>query len=348
MLDRHTKNNTTGLWFAFIPVMFIYWASPALQFNVGTDYFSYIRLAESGNFRIYFNKGEYGYYFVNELLTYFNIGSQGVFVAIGAINTFLIFLILATLKKYKFKLWIIFFLIFVVSGIYHNQMNGLRHYVAVLCTPLFFIYMYEKNYLKLFLISALALSFHKSFVIVLFFGIVVFITKNYSKRALLLLSVLMPFMYLFVMIEIIYYVVDLLVPTYKVYLSWNIMEANKGKGLILVKLYYMPFFIYFWYLYFKTKQNDFISSELFKFFIVIFSLTYSIYLLQFSVAYAGRIFQYFQFFYIFPLYYIIEYNIKNNNRLILLIGMFSLLMPYIVKVLWFPVREYLYSSILFQ
>jgi hypothetical protein len=346
MLDRHTKNNTTGLWLAFIPAMFIYLASPALQFNVGTDYFSYIRLYESGNYRIYFNNGEYGFYFMNELLTYFNIDSQGVFVAIGAIDTFLIFLILATLKKYKFKLWIIFFLIFVVSGIYHNQMNGLRQFVAILCTPLFFIYMYERKYLKLFLISVLALSFHKTFVTVLLFGAIAFIAKNYSKRVLLLLSALIPFMYLFVMIELIYYAVDLLVPSYKHFFTLDIIENNRG--LVLVKLYYMPFFIYFWYLYLKTKQNDFVSSELFKFFIVIFSLTYSMYLLQFSVAYAGRIFQYFQFFYIFPLYYIIEYNIKYNNRIILLVGMFALLIPYIAKVLWFPAREYLYSSILFQ
>lgn len=341
------KGKLISLPLLFSLPIFLYFIGPAFQYNVGTDYFSYIWIYETPNRveDIYLNlHHEYGFYFIIKTLQYFNFHSQSIFIVFGFLDTVLFFTILIMLRKYGFKPWIVFLLFFTVTTTYHNQMNGLRQYIAILSTPILFILIYEKKYFKSILISLFALSFHKSFIIIIILIPFIIIMKRLSNLQLFKLSLIIPF-FLIVITPIIGDIfIEYIFPIYKTYLN----EQEFKFTSILTKLYYLVFVGYFWYVYLIKQFVSKVNQQVFKFMILIFSMTYCIYLTGITFPMYGRIFQYFFFFYIFPLYYIIEYNIIHRNYRALTILVSMLVIPYIMKILVFPVREYSYNCILFQ
>lgn len=326
---------------------FLYFIGPAFQYAVGTDYFSYIWIYETPNRveQVYWNLNhEYGFYFLVKILQYFDLHSQSLFIAFGFLDTVLFFAILIMLRKYGFKLWIVFLLFFTVTTIYHNQMNGLRQYIAILSTPILFIFIFEKKYFKAILISLFALSFHKSFIIILILVPFVMIIKRLNNLQLFKLWLIVPFLLAVLVPVVANLFIEYLLPVYKNYLNGQEFKFTS----ILTKVYYLVFVGYFWYVYLTKQFISKVNQNIFKFMIVVFSLTYCLYLTDVTIPMYGRIFQYFFFFYIFPLYYIIEYNIIYRNYRILIVIISMLVVPYMMKVLAFPVREYAYDSILFH
>ena len=82
-----------------------------LQYNVGTDYFSYIDIFQSEEKHwYYFNKGEYLFFGLNQFLNWLNLPEQSIFLVISFIQSFLIFLYFKKIKKRTIKLLLMYFL----------------------------------------------------------------------------------------------------------------------------------------------------------------------------------------------------------------------------------------------
>ena len=256
----------------FIPPLYLYWLLLGLQYGVSVDYFSYLTIVDQGGRAYIVNNNEFGFLAIVKLINFLGLPAQSLFGFVGLIHTILFFVLLNKLSKYNFKIWLIFILFFVITGIYHNQMNGIRQFVAVLATPLFLIAIFERRYLKSILYAILALSFHKSFLIVLILVPVFLFFRNISKKKQLLIFVLMPFIY-FVGFDFVFgYLVENLFYSYKHYIAGG-MEFRPT--YILTKIYYLPIFILFWWIYIKKREKE---NTLFMFFITIFSFTYCAYI----------------------------------------------------------------------
>ncbi len=345
-LEKKEISKSNNFLIGLFPIMCLYFVLPAFQYNVGSDYTSYIWIYETTNrIELYsFLHHEYGFYYLIKVLQYFNLDSQSIFIVFGFLDTVLLFTILMMLKKYRFKLWLVFLLFFTISTIYHNQMNGLRQYIAILSTPILLILIYEKKYLKSILISLFALSFHKSFIMILMLVPILIYIKRFNPLQLFKVSLTIPFVILFIFPIFITVLVEFIFPIYKIYL----ISSEFNIKSILSKIYYLIFIAYFWYIYLNKKVISSIDRDIFKFMIVILSITYCSYLVDVSTPMYGRFFQYFQFFYIFPIYYIMEYNILHKNHKVSIFIVLMFLIPYLLKILVFPISEYSYQSIFFN
>ena len=128
--------------------------------------------------------------------------------------------------------------------------------------------------------------------------------------------------------------------------QYFLLREKLNLNIFLTKLYYLPLFIYFLYLWNFKKILRSVDITFMYTLIIIFSVTYSLYLIDLTINLGGRVFQYFIFFYIFPLYYVIEYKINNKKLYQLTIIFLYILVPYLVKTLLFPIGEYNYNSVL--
>lgn len=119
------------------------------QFDVGTDYFSYLKIFEDSSKVIkYFYIKEYVfYYFVVGLQKIFKNG-QYFFVIIAFLEVVL-FMILVKSKIKKYNYFIILFL--TVCTVFHNQMNGIKQYFVIYLFTLSILYYINNNKGKSFI-----------------------------------------------------------------------------------------------------------------------------------------------------------------------------------------------------
>jgi len=330
---------------SYSPAIFMYWLLPAFQFNVGTDYFTYIDFFRHGVPDYIFNNNEFLFYYLVFFLNIFDFSEQSIFYTISFIQVILVFLILFELSKYKFKIWLLMLLLLIVSSVYHNQMNLLRQFVSVLVVPLLFLYLYKKDYIKLIFVSLVGLGFHKSFLMILLLIPIIWFVSRIKKDMISVLTIVMPFIYLFVFPLVSQFLINFIFPNYGFYTDMQYLNYFT----LLTKLYYLPLVFYFIYVYNVNRfYNIFVNELLFKYMLLIFSLTYSVYLTEFTFNLNGRVFKYFQFFYIFPIYYLFDYLIYKNKKLQLLLLFAYIFFPYYIKVFILPTSEYTYDSILFH
>lgn len=327
----------------YIPPAYIYWFVLAFQYNLGADYFSYIDIAENGIRGYIQRNNEVGFIFIVRLINLLSLPPQSLFAIIGFIHTVLAFVLFDKLLKYKFKIWLIFFIFFVVSTIYHNQLNGLRQFVAILSTPIFLLLVFEKKYFKALIVALLALSFHNSFLLVLLLLPVFLFFKNSSKQTFFVIFLIMPLIYLLAFDLVLDSVVKYIFPNYAHYLqSENQLSFTK----IIPKVYFIPLFVYFWYIYLNDKRSLWSESSIFNFLILVFAITYCAYLTDVTFNFYGRFFQYFIIFYIFPIYYLFYHMKKKKNIFASLMLFMYIFAPYLLKTVLFPVGEYRFETII--
>ena len=230
------------------------------------------------------------------------------------LNLALLGFTLAFLKKFGYRILIVFFIWFVVTNYYHNQMNIIRQFVTVFSFPLLLLLLIEKRFLYSGITAVIALFSHQIFVVMLaFLGIIYFIKRFFIRKYIFLIFVFSFFLYLFVLPGASYFIIDFFVPTFKKYYSGS---GLSGSGLIFLatKLIYVPLFLLFFYVYYSKQRfySYFISRhKYFDFFIAIFAATALSFILLLFVDRFNRIYVYFAFFSIFPLYYLYTYFLST-------------------------------------
>lgn len=336
------KNKSSFL--AMLPAFCVYFLVAALQYDVGTDYFSYIGIFENENRHwYYFNRGEYLFFGLNQLLNWFSLPSQSIFFAISLIQASLFFLYLKLVKNKGFIVWLFFVTFFCVTNIYNNQLNGLRQYVVIAGLPLFALLVHDKKLIKsLCLLFTLSL-FHNTAWILLVIYPLIYLQTFISKR-LFILFVFSALAYLLAG-QFIYQLTSTFLPNYIQYLDGELAEP-KSFSLFLTKLYYLPLIFYFYLVYRKGSDTTF--GRYFHSMVFIFSVTYWFFLLALTLGIATRLYYYFIFFYAFPIYYVLHYNFSKNRLLTFILLLAYIVMPYVAKVTFLAKAEFLYESILWN
>lgn len=317
----------------WLPAFFIYTIVPSFQYETGTDYSTY--------YNYFFNNDHYSYIERNELLYYYLVefvkligDPQFQFILISLIQGFLFFYILFLLKIIGFKSWLVFLIFFLSTGMYNNQMNLLRQYICIYFFIINFILIYKSSYMAVGFNSILSFLMHASSIIPN--TLLVFINYFRIKNKKILLYVFLT-SFFFWSVDYSSIISDFLNAynfRYSLYLETEYSEGRAVDG-ILTKFYFLPIIVIFWYFYIKDKNVD----NFFSFAILIFSLTHFMFLQALSFDLLMRVWDYFIFFIIFPIYYVLN---RSRGFTLILILIYILLF-YVLKVVFFPVAEYDYD-----
>ncbi|HHC6613234.1 TPA: EpsG family protein [Vibrio parahaemolyticus] len=330
-------------WYLYIPIILITVIPSSLQYGTGTDYFSYIIIYNTElNLDSYINKGEILFPYLIYFLKSMNFEVQSLFFFVSLFNGLLFSLLIKELNGRGYSSWIFFFVFMTCTGVYHNQMNGLRQYMAVYTLPLVAIYLSEQRHVKSILYILYGFFSHLSFVLPL---MVLFILKSSFFRrinSIYLFIISLPAYKLLIPFLAINFV-GIMFPAYKYYLLADRIEEANIISLI-TKLYYLPLVLYFYYL--LNNGSIVLKDKYERFLILIFSSTYWFFLASQDISILGRVAQYFYLFYSFPLYYIINHFYKKNKTVMFVLSMLYIFIPYVLKVTILAKNEYLYHWIL--
>jgi len=315
----------------------------SFQFEAGTDYRTYfdIFMGEK-NLGLYFHKREYAFFFLVSFLRNFVFEPQSLFIVISLIQGFLICNIMRVVSGQGFNLVLLFFLVFFISNMLHNQMNLLRAYVAVYSFVNAFLYRSEGHYKKSFLFFVFGCLWHQSivfFVPLLFFGRW-FYSWIFDNKIKVYIFTLM----IFILGIPLYFAdsfVSIFFPHYYHYFESEYAKKSIAYVNIVTKLIYLPLHILFFYLSRKLSSSYFSNMEvcLLGFWV----LTANVFILLLYTSLVSRFLHFFAFFSIIPIYYLFVWN-KSNILLSFLLFMYIIL-PYIAKVVVFSAGEYSYNSI---
>lgn len=326
---------------------FIFSLLIALQYDVGTDYFSYVSIFTNENSaNLYRKKKEYLFYHLSMFLIKNNLHPQIGFFVLSIIQFTCIIVFIKFLNIKNFTIF--FYLYFTVSSFFFNQTNGIRQYTATCILLLSVIYFFEKKYIRIILIIYLASLFHRSAVlfIPIYFIITIFFYRFSTKIWVffLLLSVFL------IRINIVSFVINLLpfLNRYSHYLNSNWGSAQIPFVNILTKVIMVPFYLISLKALNKLTSKKDIALYQLGFF------SFGIKLICLSSPILNRFVYYIEIFTILPLYYffIMLFNgkikIKYFSYIYLLFFICITLGLLFVKTVLFASNEYAYKSILFQ
>jgi len=151
---------TPGVFFFII----IYSLIIGLRYKVGTDWATYSKwyneLILTGKFPV---DNDFSFIWLNKLLAHLHLESYSLFIILAFLQ---IFFLILSLQKFPFlRTWYFFF--FFTTLLFFTSLNTMRQTLA------FFIFFYslnlylEKKYVKTILLAVLALSIHKTVIILI-------------------------------------------------------------------------------------------------------------------------------------------------------------------------------------
>jgi len=328
----------------------LYFGVAALQYKVGTDYLSYVYIYNNQPETLikYYEGGEYSFYYLNKMLSWFNAPAQSIFVVFSFIQSFFIFLFFSKMKVRGYQIYFIFYVFFTVTNIYNNQLNVIRQYAALSMLPLITYYCYQNKNIKALCLIFFASTFHSS--AFLFFLVYIFKyinTKIDSKMHFWFFVISLPVYILFG--KNAGYFVSLLAGGYSSYLGTSFFSGQENVIFMITKVYYIPlFFLYFYIFHRNEKYNHCEGDGYFKYCMTIFSLTYWSFVLILFAGIFSRISDYFKFFYIFPIYYLSVYFYSRKKIMYLMFVLIYIAFPYFLKVTFFANAEFSYRSYIFN
>lgn len=338
--SRHLGSN-----FLLILLLIVIYASlPALQYDVGTDYYSYLGSVYNEKRSLHFmKKGELLFYWIIKLIEYFRLPAEFLFVFSAFIQSFLFVNLIRILKRNGFSLTILVIIFFVVTGIYHNQLNGIRNYLAILTFLNFCLYMFEGRYTKAILTAVLGVFFHQTFIFAL--ALLVIITlfrKVVYKNAIVVYIVFFMFFVLGIPMFALDFLVNVFAPFYSHYL-----EKNSGVDLVNIatRLIYVPLHIIFLIILCRrhpSEYRDNFETRLVSTWLVVSN----VYFLMLYWAPFFRLIGYLTFFNIVPIYYLlIDRRVEKNLRYLTIV---FLIAAYVPKVTFLSKGEYDYKSLIYR
>ena len=226
-------------------------------------------------------------------------------------------------------------------------MNGIRQYAALTLLPILTVFIFNKQYVRFFLMTLLAMSFHSSAVIFLCLIPLRFLYERLGRYCFIIFFI-SSFLYLWLP-EYTAAILDFLGLRFSSYIDSSYFESG-GYVYVITKLYYLPCFLLFFCIY--RRHNEFIanswSSEYFFFVVFIFACTYWSFLMTLDAFILSRVASYFWFFIIFPIYYNYIFLVRRYNPAISLIYIGYVIVPYFVKVTFLAKNEFIYRSYIFN
>ncbi|CAM8292168.1 EpsG family protein [Morganella morganii] len=335
--------NYTPSFILYLPAFIVYFLISGLQYNVGSDYPSYIYIYENPwVLERFFNSGEFFFYYSNIILNNLELPSQFIFILFSFVQSLFIFLYLKKLKHYHITLWIFFVLFITVTNIYNNQLNGIRQYAALTLLPLLTITLYEKKY-KTYIIGCLfSMTFHFTAIIFIALLFVRPLLKFVLRYPFLLFSLSLPF-YIFLS-QSVPFILELTNMKYSSYMESKYFQP-RDISVIITKLYYLPLILYFFFIFNNKKETHF---NYMNFCLAIFVITFWSFIMGLDIGLLSRLANYFWFFVIFPLLYLLNNALQRKKTFEFLFIFVYCILPYLAKVTFLAKGEFLYQSYIFN
>lgn len=339
---KFSQDNKTGNLFLSFFLMLGLSILPALQYDVGTDYQSYTSIYfDPDGLEIFRENNEYIFFLLIKLLKYFDLSPQYFFIASSLMMSTIFIQILDNLKKHNFDCGLIFLIYIVATGMTQNQMNLIRNYLAIYLFILAVTYKFDGEWIKVTACSLLGILSHQTYLLVLPFlllptALYIYLVEKIIRNYLIILAIVLSGIFS-LLLE---YVVEWAIPSYGFYLAGDVSGADIMD--ILVKIIYLPIFIYFFICIYPNKRVKFLRFDLAL--LGLWVATSSIVFLIAQIDYFYRLYIYVQFFSIFPIYYSIKFTKNFHVKFLLLIYIIT---PYLYKILLYAQHEYDYKSILF-
>lgn len=129
---RFYKVGWARLLLVSLPVVLLWILIIGGQYNVGTDYSSYIMHFNTKSEDLFYEKKEYLFGYLIYISHELGIYGQGIVLLISAIWIILLLIISKYFLNSNLRYLYIFLFVFIVfPATFNNQMNGIRQYVAV-------------------------------------------------------------------------------------------------------------------------------------------------------------------------------------------------------------------------
>lgn len=343
MLSRNVDIWHNSLWLS--PIVLVWVLFIGGQYNVGTDYFSYLYIFNGGNLYYLLGRGDVGFVRIVELLNSYGIHGQSIFFLFSFIWIIILCYAGRTFTENRY-LYLFIFIFVTFSSMFHNQMNGVRQYCAVYLFTLGVCLFYRQHKYWSILPFLSMLTIHSSSMAMLvLFPVFLFLGSKIEKRRLL---------YVFLIVAIIFSVsfpADLLeriVGQFAQYETY--MDRGDDTGFAatvnivnkITKYINIPIVVYAIYLLPKMNLTK-VNKNLFI--VGVCGFCFKLALVDVNIV--RRMGAYFEVFMCVPILYMLVYLKKQKSWKCAFI-MVYLLLPYIGKVTFFATREYLYNSIFFK
>ncbi|WP_199456990.1 MULTISPECIES: EpsG family protein [unclassified Marinobacter] len=342
VLVDNWRMSRAGEWLFWIIVFCVITILPSLQYGVGYDYFNYLEIFNDDDvLSVYFRKEEYGFYYLVLVLRELGFAPQSLFFAASALSSAAIVFCLRVLSGHGYKVAIVFICFFLITGMMHNQMNGVRNYLAAYFFVCAMLSKFSNKFGLTILFSLFGLLFHQTFYAVAVFLLVPnFVYEFLSKRVLLFYFLFFAFWLSGAAMFLLEYMLGGYLSFYAHYAQY--LSAGSSFFNVLTKLYYVP--VHLWFLWYVRKSiPEFARFELRL--VGVWLLGSSLYLSLLHTELFYRAYHYFVFFSLIPSYYFLVYKYSKFVKFLFFL---YIVIPYLAKVVAFPVGEYAYSSIIFR
>lgn len=340
-IEKSDRGARSFLYFILLCVLSF---TPAFQYNIGTDYPTYYQISRDIYYIDYLaSKREYLFYLIYYFLYKYNFDSQAFFIITGLLQSLLLINILRLAKNEGHSIIWLFIGFFLITNIYHNQMNHIRTYVAVLFFTNSLLYRYKKNYFMFSFCLVFALLSHATTIMVT--PLLLLKVKHFRYICSHALFFYFTSLFLF-SINIYETIIDFLIrnlfPFYSGYLDGLVNERSSFSDLV-TKFYYVPLSLY---VLAHTRKNHTTFSNLDNTIYGLFLITCNSFIMLSHSSVFLRLWTFLVIYYALVLARVLTSS--NLTRIKGFIIFFYLLLPYILKVTFFANNEYLYDLYFFH
>lgn len=330
--------------FVFIlPIAILLILFLGFQSEVGGDYLSYLGLADGSKSLGYMEaKNEYLFIYLVKLVRILDL-PQLIFLFTGIIQIFFLMLIIYEIKKMDFKLYNFFFLYFSLALVFFNQFNGIRQYMAVYIIIYSIFKLKDSKYVSFILLVIIASLFHSSSIFFLVFLLIKpLLEKEFSFNKILLFLIIL---FVFSLTNLDFVWTKLLAYTkYSSYITSEYFQRTPTRGIItkIPKIVLMLFSAYVIENKNKTKNKTKNIESKHRYLLNMSYISVAVMILSFSSTIIWRFYQFFDFFIIFPVLFLMEDESRKEIKFIISMILVSML---VVKIMVIPQGEYLYNSV---
>lgn len=333
----HYKLTDPALFILLVPILIVWLIICGGQYQVGTDYDSYLDIFGGNNLDYYVNKREFLFVGIVMFFNFLGIYGQGLFYIFYAVNIFFLFFILKRIPIDRFFIFILLYI--TVTSLFNNQLNILRQTTAIYIGTYAAFLVFENRKVKALFFILVATLIHQSGLILLSLFLVKKICEKLTLKLMIIFLSVAICLSFFFQIDSVSFVFPFLPEEY----IWHILGGRVGERGILTKLtkyMFIPLYLLALNLYKKNKLN---SSEIVLFKAGWISFCFRICVVNLTIV--SRIADYFILLSIFPLLLYLNYLLKSNKVFLFISIFFLLSLFYGIKTLLFPNAEYLYNSI---
>ena len=330
----------------------IVWLSPIVivwclliggQYNVGSDYFTYLRMFEGSNLLYILSRGDVGFATLVSLCNEAGFYGQSIFFVL---SFFWVIILLYFGQNFvdKKQLFLFIFIFIVFSSTFNNQMNAVRQYCAVYLYTLSICFIFKKYWVRAGFCLFLMTTMHSSSVaVLLLFPLLIIVGNKIRARKWLLIIVIISVFFSIAFPEDLFTNIIGYFPQYVGYIEGDSMAIGGTDTLTkLTKYINLPLVFYAIFLF--PRMN---LSEDQKRLFVIGICGYAIKLSLMDVSIMQRMGAYFEILMCLPITYLMIFHLYKNRKLFPFLFLY-LLLPYAAKVTFLATREYTYSSIFLQ